>query len=263
MKTYNPVTSTLRHTVLVDHILYLGYYGFWDRYLSMSVNEHGGRNNKGRITVRHRGSLTNRRSRRLESNLLRGISSEVKAFIYDSVRSGWLMLLRYDNGVWSYQLGYSGSKLGDKLMVWEGLPSYYSMGDRMLLDNIMPGTTVYNVESLPNVGGKYIRSAGSSGLVLRKDIEKVYVKMPSGQVMSMSRWCLGSIGISGNKYYRYQQLGKAGRKRWLGLRPIVRGVCMNPVDHPHGGGEGHKSKKATPRTPWGKLSSGQKLKKNR
>lgn len=263
MKIYNPVTSTLRHTVLVDHQLYLNVYGFWDRYLSNSINERGGRNHLGRITVRHRGSLTNRRSRKLDINDVKGVSGEVKAFLYDSCRSGWIMLLRYMNGVWSYQLGYSGSQLGDKLMVWNGVPLYYTMGDRMFIEHMMPGTTIYNVESLPAHGGKYIRSAGTSGVVLRRDMERVYIKMPSGKVISVSRWCMASIGISGNKYYRYQQLGKAGRSRWLGFRPFVRGVCMNPVDHPHGGGEGHKSKKATPRTPWGKYSSGQKLKKNR
>lgn len=263
MKTFNPVTSTLRHTVLVDHELYIKYSGFWDRYLSKSIKENGGRNNLGRITVRHRGSLTSRRSRRLDLNIFTGISCEIKAFIYDSCRSGWLMLLRYVNGVWSYQTGYSGSRLGDRLMTWDGVPLYYSTGDRMVTDHIMPGTTIYSIESIPMHGSKYIRSAGSSGVMLRKDIEKVYIRMPSGKVISVSRWCLASLGISGNKYYRYQQLGKAGRTRWLGFRPIVRGVCMNPVDHPHGGGEGHKSKKATPRTPWGKLSSGQKLKKNK
>lgn len=263
MKTYNPVTSTLRHTVLVDHSLYLNVLGFWDKHLSESVKESGGRNNRGRICVRHRGSMTNRRSRRLDLNSIRGITAEVKAFVYDSCRSGWLLLLRYTNGVWGYQLGYSGSQLGDKLMIWGGLPLYYSMGDRMLVEHMMPGTTVFNIEAYPNAGGKYIRSAGTSGLVLRKENLKVFLRMPSGKVISVSRWCLASIGISGNKYYRYQQLGKAGRSRWLGFRPFVRGVCMNPVDHPHGGGEGHKSKKATPRTPWGKYSSGQKLKKNK
>jgi large subunit ribosomal protein L2 len=263
MKVYNPVTSTLRHTVLVDHELYLGEKGFWEKYLSQSVNEKGGRNDNGRITVRHRGSMTNRRSRRIESTLVKGISGEVKALVYDSNRSGWLMWLRYSNGMWSYQLGYSGCQVGDKLMNWEGMPLYYTMGDRMLVEHVMPGTTIYNLESKPHEGGKYLRSAGSSGLVLRKDEEKVYIKLASGKVVGVSRWCLATIGISGNKYYRYQQLGKAGRTRWLGFRPIVRGLCMNPVDHPHGGGEGKKSKKATPRTPWGKLSSGQKLKKNK
>jgi large subunit ribosomal protein L2 len=261
MKTYNPVTSTLRHTVLVNHKYYLGYYGFWDRYLSKSVNETGGRNISGRITVRHRGSMTYRRSRKTDMNHMRGIVGEVKGIIYDSSRSGWLLLLRFLNGVWSYLLGYSGVRLGDQIMVWNGIPLFYKTGDRMLLGTMMPGTTVYNIEGKPGEGGKYIRSAGSSGLLLRKELDMVYVKLVSGKMVGLSQWCLGSIGITGNKHHRYEVLGKAGRSRWNGRRPHVRGVCMNPVDHPHGGGEGKKSKKPTPRTPWGKLSSGQKLKK--
>lgn len=262
MKHFNPITPSLRHTILLDHSLYVP-----ENYLLLgrSLRQYGGRNNLGRITVRHRGHHHPRNYRFLLGNvsLVFGVPLRVGLFVYDANRSNFILFLRSFNGVVMYSLAYNGAALNSTVMYYNFIPSSLKIGDRARLKYINPGSTIHNISTCFSGGGKLAKSAGSAATLLKRLSNWSYVRLPSRKVLKIFSFCLATLGSCANKFYRDQNIGKAGRSRWFGTRPSVRGVAMNPVDHPHGGGEGKKSKKATPRTPWGKYSQGQKLKRNR
>ncbi len=262
MKNFNPITPSLRHTVLLDHTLYNSENNL---PLMKSLRQHGGRNHLGRITVRHRGHHHPREYRFLlgDTSLVYGVPLQASLFVYDACRSNFIVFLRSLNGVVLYSLSYSGISLHSTIVHYNTIPSSLKTGDRARLKYINPGSTVHNIAVSESGMGKLVRSAGSSAVLLKRHDSWSYVRLPSKRVIKVLSFCLATLGMCGNKAYRDQNIGKAGRNRWMGIRPSVRGVAMNPVDHPHGGGEGKKSKKATPRTPWGKYSHGQKLKKNK
>ena len=211
----------------------------------------GGRNNQGRITSRHRGGGHKRRYRRIDFRRDKhAVPGVVAAVEYDPNRSANIALIHYADGAKRYILHPRGLSVGDKVMAGPG--SDVRTGNALPLKEIPLGTTVHNVELVPGRGGAMVRSAGSGAQVVAKEGRHVTVKLPSTEVRMVPAECVATIGQVGNVDHENISWGKAGRSRWLGRRPKVRGVAMNPVDHPLGGGEGKASGGRPPVTPWGK-----------
>lgn len=218
-----------------------------------------GRNNAGRITVRHRGGGHKRMLREVDFRREKfGVPARVAAIEYDPNRSAHLALLHYLDGEKRYILAPVGLKVGDTVM--SGPQADILPGNALPLRNIPVGTLVHNVELQPGRGGQMCRSAGAQAQVLAKDEEWATLKLPSGEVRMVSVACMATVGQVGNLDHENVSVGKAGRRRWLGFRPTVRGVAMNPVDHPMGGGEG-RGKGNHPMTPWGKPTKGYKTRR--
>jgi large subunit ribosomal protein L2 len=218
-----------------------------------------GRNNAGRITVRHRGGGHKRMLREVDFRREKfGVPARVAAIEYDPNRSAHLALLHYRDGEKRYILAPVGLKVGDTVM--SGPQADILPGNALPLRNIPVGTLVHNVELQPGRGGQMCRSAGAQAQLLAKDEEWATLKLPAGEVRMVSVACMATVGQVGNLDHENVSVGKAGRKRWLGIRPTVRGVAMNPVDHPMGGGEG-RGKGNHPMTPWGKPTKGYKTRR--
>ena len=233
------------------------------RSLTEAVRKHGGRNNTGRVTVRHRGGGHKRRYRIIDFKRDKfDCAAQVVSVEYDPNRSARIALLEYEDGEKRYIIAPLGLKVGDR--VANGELSQLRNGDSLEIRDIPVGTTIHNIELLPGKGGQLVRSAGSSAQLLAKEGKYAQVRMPSGETRLISERCMATIGQVGNTDHSNVNLGKAGRKRWMGIRPTVRGSAMDPASHPHGGGEGRSPiGMPGPKTPWGKPALGKKTRVNR
>jgi large subunit ribosomal protein L2 len=233
-----------------------------ERALTEPLRRSGGRNNKGRTTIWFRGGGHKRRYRTIDFRRDKhGIPAKVAAIEYDPNRSARIALLHYVDGEKRYILAPDGIKLGQAVLTGEGadiLP-----GNALPLAAIPAGTMVHNLELRRGKGGQLVRSAGAAAQVVAKEGDWAQVKLPSGEVRKVDLRCMATVGQVGNIDHKNVKLGKAGRKRWLGRRPHNRGVSMNPIDHPHGGGEGRTSGGRHPVTPWGKPTKGAKTRNNK
>lgn len=222
-----------------------------------------GRNNQGKVTSRHKGSGVKKRYRIIDFKQDKlDISAKVSSIEYDPNRSARIALLSYKDGEKRYILAPDGLKAGDLIMSYKNRGPI-EVGNRMKLKYIPQGTAVHNIELMPESGGKLVRSAGAAAGVLASENGYTQLKMPSSEIRLVSENSKASIGQVSNIEHMHIVFGKAGRSRWLGIRPKVRGSAMNPVDHPHGGGEGRQPLGMHPKTPWGKPAYGVKTRKKK
>jgi large subunit ribosomal protein L2 len=234
-----------------------------ERSLLVPKNKRGGRNNYGRITVRHRGGGSRRHYRVVDFKRdKRGIQASVAAIEYDPNRSARLALLHYADGEKRYIIAPLGLTVGDNVLA--GPQAEIRPGNSLPLANIPLGTTVHNIELREGKGGQLVRSAGTSAQLLGKEGAYAAIRLPSGEVRRVRQTCYATIGEVGNPDHSNIKLGKAGRKRHKGIRPTVRGSAMSPRDHPHGGGEGRQPIGLPgPKSPWGKPTLGKKTRRNK
>lgn len=226
------------------------------------LKKHSGRNNQGRISVRHRGGGSKRYYRKIDFKRNKpGIPAKVASIEYDPNRSARIALLHYVDGEKRYILAPLGLKVGD--MVQSGQGSAIRVGNALPLHDIPLGTQVHNIELHAGRGGQFVRSAGTSAQLMAKVDDYAQLRMPSGEVRMFRLECMATLGQVGNVDHGNIQIGKAGRNRHLGKRPTVRGSVMNPSDHPHGGGEGKAPIGGQPKTPWGKPAMGFRTRKNK
>ena len=231
-----------------------------EKSLTVALRKKGGRNNTGRITVRRRGGGHKRRYRIIDYKRDKfGINGKVATIEYDPNRSAYISLVHYDDGEKRYILSPLDLPVGSIIVSGDKVP--LKVGNALLLSNIPTGLFVHNVELVPGKGGQMVRTAGAYAQVMAHDNGYTTLKLPSGEVRLVSDKCMATIGQVGNRSFEQIISGKAGRSRWLGKRPKVRGVVMNPVDHPHGGGEGKTSGGRHPVSPWGKPTKGYKTRK--
>jgi large subunit ribosomal protein L2 len=234
-----------------------------EKALLRYMTKGGGRANTGRITVRHRGGGARKLYRLVDFGQRNiGVQGKVAAIEYDPNRNAHLALVEYENGEKVYLLAAHELKEGDAVITND--KAEIKTGNRMRLSNIPVGTMVYNIELEPERGGKLVRGAGATAAVLAHDAGYTQLQMPSSEVRRVSSKSFASVGMISNPEYRYQNLKKAGTRRLKGWRPTVRGTVMNPVDHPHGGGEGRTGRGMKhPKTPWGKPALGVKTRKKK
>jgi len=234
-----------------------------ERSLLRPLRKRSGRNVHGRITVRHRGGGHKRLYRLIDFKRDKvGIPARVGSIEYDPNRSARVALLVYADGEKRYIIAPLGLQVGD--MVMGGEEAEIRVGNALPLARIPPGTMVHNVELYPGRGGQMVRSAGTSAQVLAEEGDYVTLRLPSGEIRLVRKECMATIGQVGNVDHGNIKLGKAGRKRWLGWRPAVRGSAMSPRDHPHGGGEGRSPiGMPSPKSPWGKKTLGKKTRRNK
>lgn len=260
IKKLKPVTSSQRFRTVSDFSELTRRTP--EKSLLEPLNKTGGRNNRGRVTAFQRGGGHKRRYRVVDFKRdKRGIPATVEQIEYDPNRSGRIALLLYADGERRYILWPNGLKVGDTVVAGDEVA--FNVGNAMPLGQIPLGTLVHNVELNLGKGGQMARSAGSYAQVMAKEGEYVTLRLPSGEVRQVHRRCSATIGEVGNAEHENVILGKAGKSRWLGRRPHVRGVAMNPHDHPHGGGEGRTSGGRHPCTPWGKPTKGYKTRKRK
>lgn len=234
-----------------------------ERSLLVSLNRKGGRNNQGKITVRHIGGGNKRKYRIIDFKRNKdNIPAKVTAIEYDPNRTAYIALLTYADGEKRYILAPLGLQVGDTVL--SGTGADIKVGNAMPLEAVPVGTMVHNIELQPNHGGQLARSAGIAAQLMAKEGKYATLRLPSGEMRMVPIACRATIGQVGNVDSELVSLGKAGRTRHLGVRPTVRGVVMNPVDHPHGGGEGKSPVgHASPMTPWGKKARGLKTRKKK
>jgi large subunit ribosomal protein L2 len=261
LKHFNPTTPSLRQLVLVDRSDL--YKGKPVKSLTVGKMEAGGRNNMGRVTVRFRGG-GHKQTYRLVDFKRRGkadMAAVVERLEYDPNRTAFIALIKYQDGTLSYILAPQRLAVGDQ--VTAGDQADIKPGNAMPIGNIPVGTIVHNVEMKIGKGGQIARSAGSYVQIVGRDQGYVSVRLNSGEQRMIHSSCYATVGAVSNPDHMNISLGKAGRSRWLGRRPHNRGVSMNPVDHPHGGGEGRTSGGRHPVTPWGKPTKGKKTRSNK
>jgi large subunit ribosomal protein L2 len=228
-----------------------------ERSLLKGKKSNAGRNSAGRISVRHRGGGHKRRYRMIDFKRNKfGIPAKVAAIEYDPNRSARIALLHYADGEKRYIIAPMDLQVGTTLM--SGPDAEPALGNALPLKKIPVGMAIHNIELIAGRGGQLVRSAGASAVLMSQTEEFANVKMPSGEIRLIRTECMATIGRVGNVEHSKIVMGKAGRKRWLGIRPTVRGVAMNPVDHPMGGGEGRTSGGGHPQSPWGLLSKGKR-----
>mgnify|MGYP005848018971 CR=1 FL=1 len=261
LRTFKPVTPSLRGTVLIDRSEL--WKGKPVKGLTEGKSSSGGRNNLGRITSRFRGGGHKRTYRIVDfkRRAKLGMPATVERIEYDPNRSAFIALIKYQDGELSYILAPQRLKAGDPVIAAE--KADVKPGNAMPLSAIPVGTIIHNLEMKPGAGGKVARAAGSYAQLVGKDQGYAQVKLMSGEVRLVRGECMATIGAVSNPDNSNQQMGKAGRSRWLGRKPHNRGVAMNPVDHPHGGGEGRTSGGRHPVTPWGKPTKGAKTRVNK
>ena len=261
LKTYKPKTAALRFTTLSD------FEGVSkkrpERGLIEIKKSQAGRNAQGRITVRHRGGGHKKFLRRVDFKRQQklDIPAKVQAIEYDPNRTARLALLAYADGEKRYILAPNGVKVGATLLA--GPKAEPVDGNALPLSAVPMGMAIHAIEMTPGEGAKLVRSAGMVARIAARDEAFAHVKLPSGEMRKVRVGCYATIGQVGNLEHENISLGKAGRKRWKGIRPTVRGVAMNPVDHPMGGGEGRTSGGGHPVTPWGQLTKGKKTRSDR
>jgi large subunit ribosomal protein L2 len=233
-----------------------------ERSLLEAGKKNAGRNNNGRITVRHKGGGARRRYRIIDFKRSKdGIPAKVATIEYDPNRSCRIALVNYRDGEKRYILAPLGLKVGDPIE--SGTGADIKIGNCLPIKNIPVGTVIHNIELRAGEGGKLVRSAGVSAQLMAKEGTYSQVRMPSGEVRRIHIDCRATIGQLGNIEHENQVIGKAGRQRHLGKRPSVRGIAMNPVDHPHGGGEARSTSGRPPTTPWGQMTMGKKTRRNK
>ena len=255
LKTHKPTTPSRRHMILSDFAEITKSSP--ERSLTKSKKRMAGRNSAGRISVRHRGGGHKRRYRIIDFKRDKfGIPAKVASIEYDPNRSSRLALLNYADGEKRYIIAPAGLKVNSTVM--SGPDAEPVTGNALPLSKIPVGMAIHNIELVSGRGGQLVRSAGTSAVLMSKTDEYANVKMPSSEIRLIKINCMASIGRVGNVEHNNIVMGKAGRKRWLGVRPTVRGVAMNPVDHPMGGGEGRTSGGGHPQSPWGLLSKGKR-----
>jgi large subunit ribosomal protein L2 len=260
IKTYKPTSARKRHHVSIINPDLSDKRP--EKSLVTSLSKTGGRNNYGRITSRHIGGGHKRKYRIIDFKRNKtDISAKIVAIEYDPNRSANLALLNYVDGEKKYILAPDGVKVGDTILAGENVD--IQPGNCLPLNNIPLGTIIHNIEMKIGKGAQLVRSAGAAAQLMAKEGGYVLVRLPSGEVRKFNKLCRASIGQVGNREHESQKLGKAGRKRWMGKRPHVRGVAMNPVDHPMGGGEGKSSGGRHPVTPWGRPTKGYKTRSNK
>ena len=255
LKTHNPTTPSRRHMVLSDFADITKSTP--ERSLVKAQKRKAGRNSAGRISVRHRGGGHKRRYRVIDFRRDKfGVPAKVAAIEYDPNRSARIALLHYADGEKRYIIAPAGLKVGSTLL--SGPDAEPAVGNALPLGKIPVGMDVHNIELISGKGGQLVRSAGTAAQLMSREEEFANIKMPSGEIRQIRTNCLATVGRVGNVDHGNISMGKAGRKRWLGIRPTVRGVAMNPVDHPMGGGEGRTSGGGHPKSPWGLLAKGKR-----
>ncbi|WP_114391128.1 50S ribosomal protein L2 [Notoacmeibacter marinus] len=261
LKTFNPVTPSLRQLVLVNRD---GLHkGKPVKALTEGLTKSGGRNNHGRITARYIGGGHKRTYRRIDFKRRKfDVEATVERLEYDPNRTAFIALIRYEDGELSYILAPQRLAAGDKVMA-SGKAIDVKPGNTMPLERMPVGTIVHNVEMKVGKGGQIARSAGAYAQLVGRDAGMAILRLNSGEQRLVHGACLATVGAVSNPDHANINLGKAGRKRWLGKTPHVRGVVMNPVDHPHGGGEGRTSGGRHPVTPWGKPTKGKRTRSNK
>ena len=233
-----------------------------ERSLTVHLKKASGRNNTGRITVRHRGGGHTKLYRVIDfRRTKRDVVARVAAIEYDPNRSARIALLHYADGEKRYILAPLGLTVGT--LISAGVGAEIKPGNALPLSNIPLGTTIHNLEVLPGRGGQLVRSAGVAAQLIAKEGDFATVRMPSGEVRRIDVRCFATVGQVGNADHENQNIGKAGKSRWRGWRPSVRGMAMNPFDHPHGGGEGRSGAGGHPQTPWGKPALGYRTRRNK
>lgn len=260
MKKYKPQTPSLRHTTTVT------YRGVLTakkplKALTTGFSRGVGRNAFGRITTRHKGGGHKRSYRDIDFRMDKiNIPAKIETIEYDPNRSGFIGVVCYADGERRYMLLPQGVKVGDQVIVSEDAP--VKPGNRIPLRKAPVGTFVYNIELQPKGGARIARSAGIYAEVIANNAGHTHLKMPSGEIRKVSEESWASVGTVSNEEYTLRNLGKAGRSRWLGIRPTVRGTAMNPVDHPYGGGEGRQGRGTKrPKTAYGKVTGGRKTRR--
>jgi large subunit ribosomal protein L2 len=260
LKSFKPATPSLRQLVQVDRSEL--WKGKPVKALTEGLSKRGGRNNTGRITVWHRGGGHKRRYRLVDFKRKKfGVSASVERLEYDPNRSAFIALLRYEDGEQAYILAPQRLNVGDQVIADDRVD--VKPGNAAPLKNIPIGTIVHNIELKPGRGGQLARAAGTYAQLVGRDGDYAQIRLGSGEIRRVRAECMASIGAVSNPDHQNINLGKAGRKRWLGWRPTVRGVAMNPVDHPHGGGEGRTSGGRHPVTPWGRPTKGARTRRNK
>ena len=260
LKIFKAYTKSTRGTVMVNR------KNLWRgkslKSLTFGKNSTGGRNNLGRITSRSRGAGHKNKYRMIDFYRKKDdLKAKVERIEYDPNRSAHVALVKYDDGVVNYILAPSKIKIGDEIV--SGRNKEINIGNCMPLSDIPAGTNIHNIELSPNGGGKLARSAGSSAQISGIDENYCIIKLGSGEVRKVINTARATIGSVSNSDHQNIKIGKAGRNRWKGKRPSVRGVAMNPVDHPHGGGEGKTSGGRSPVSPWGQSAKDLKTRKNK
>ena len=261
IKKYNPTSPARRFMTVSDFAEITKSTP--ERSLLAKKNKHAGRNSYGRITVRHRGGGNRRKYRIIDFKRNKdGLNATVIGIEYDPNRSANIALLQYEDGTKAYIIAPLGLTDGDVVVSGEGAD--IKPGNALFIKDIPVGTLIHNIELYPGRGGQLVRSAGNSAQLMAKEGDYAQVRLPSGEVRMVRLDCKATIGIVGNQQHENISIGKAGRKRHMGWRPTVRGVVMNPNDHPHGGGEGKSPiGRPAPVTPWGKPALGLKTRKKK
>lgn len=256
IKVYKPTSNSRRNMSVTDYSELSKVAP--ERSLLEPLKNKSGRNNYGRITVRHRGGANRRKYRVIDFKRSKfDIPAEVVSLEYDPNRSAHIALIKYEDGVKSYILAPAGLKVGDKVMA--GPDADIKPGNALPLVNIPTGTVIHNVELYPGRGGQLARAAGNAVQLMAKEGEYALLRLPSGELRKVPATCMATVGQVGNLDHENVKIGNAGRKRHMGWRPTVRGSVMNPNDHPHGGGEGKSPiGRPGPVTPWGKPALGYK-----
>ena len=260
LKTYRPTTPSRRGLVLVDRGEL--HKGPPVKTLTEGQSKSGGRNNRGRMTVRRRGGGHKRRYRIVDFKRRKfGVEATVERLEYDPNRSAFIALLRYEDGERAYIVAPQRLRAGDRVVADE--QADIKPGNAMPMRNMPVGTIVHNVEMKPGKGGQIARAAGNYAQLIGKDAGYALLRLSSGEQRMVRAECMATVGAVSNPDNQNVKLGKAGRNRWRGRRPKVRGVAMNPVDHPHGGGEGRSSGGRHPVTPWGAPTKGKRTRRNK
>lgn len=260
LRTYKPTTPSQRGLVLIDRSDL--HKGAPVKELTEGLKKTGGRNANGRVTTRHIGGGHKRRYRMVDFKRRKfDVEATVERIEYDPNRTAFIALIRYTDGELSYILAPQRLKAGDKVVA--GDKADIKPGNALPLKNIPVGTIIHNVELKVGKGGQLARSAGAYAQLVGKDQGYAQLRLMSGEQRLVRAECMATIGAVSNPDNQNMKLGKAGRKRWMGIRPTVRGVAMNPIDHPHGGGEGRTSGGRHPVTPWGKSTKGKRTRNNK
>lgn len=260
LKTFNPTSPGRRQLVLVDRSEL--HKGKPVKALTEGLTKKGGRNNKGRITARRIGGGAKKLYRKVDFKRNRwDIPATVERLEYDPNRTAFIALIKYEDGLLSYIIAPQRLEVGDTVVT--SATADIKPGNALPLKNIPVGTIIHNIEMKPQKGAQMVRSAGTYAQLVGRDGGYAQIKLASGELRMVMDSCLATVGAVSNPDNMNQVLSKAGRKRHLGKRPSVRGVVMNPVDHPHGGGEGKSSGGRHPVTPWGKKTRGPKTRKNK
>ena len=260
LKNYKPMTPSQRALVLIDRSEL--WKGKPVKRSTEGLSSKGGRNNTGRITMRHRGGGHKRRYRKVDFKRLKvDVPATIERLEYDPNRSAFIALIKYDDGENSYILAPQRVSVGDTIVSGERVD--VKLGNAMPMSNIPVGTIIHNIEMKPGLGGQIARAAGTYAQLIGKDAGFAQLRLNSGEVRMVPGRCMATIGSVSNPDNKNTNIGKAGRNRWLGKRPSVRGVVMNPVDHPHGGGEGRSSGGRHPVTPWGVPTKGKRTRRKK